>query len=113
MKYNVYFASYIKKDMSFKQEDKEKQYIFLLSKIVNSIDQDIPIIFDSFNKPDFEDNIINTIKLHSNVLSIIPCDSRNEPGLQFVDNLCSVIRLNKSKKENDFYSLIENNIIEV
>ena len=25
----------------------------------------------------------------------------------------SVIRLNKSKKENDFYSLIENNIIEV
>lgn len=44
MKYNVYFASYIKKDMSFKQEDKEKQYIFLLSKIVNSIDQDISII---------------------------------------------------------------------
>ena len=113
MKYNVYFASYIKKDKSFKQEDKEKQYILLLSKIVNSIDQDISIIFDTFNKPDFEDNIINTIKLHSNVLSIIPCDSRNEPGLQFVDNLCSVIRLNKSKKENDFYSLIENNIIGV
>lgn len=103
----------LKRISHLNRKTKKKQYIFLLNKIVNSIDQDISIIFDTFNKPDFEDNIINTIKLHSNVLSIIPCDSRNESGLQFVDNLCSVIRLNKSKKENDFYSLIENNIIEV
>ncbi len=113
MKYNVYFTSYIKKDKSFKQPDKEKQYIFLLSKIVNSIEQDISIIFDSFNKPDFENNIISIMESHPNVLSINSCDSRNEPGLQFVDNLCSVIRLNKTKKENDFYSLIKNYIIEL
>lgn len=50
---------------------------------------------------------------HPNVLSINSCDSRNEPGLQFVDNLCSVIRLNKTKKKNDFYSLIKNYIIEL
>ena len=110
----VIFSSYIKKGVYFTQTFKEETYITLLSKIVSSIEADISVIFDTFNKVDFQERILNRIASYENVQAIMPRDSQLEPGLQFVDNLCSVIRLHKSgKDEYDFYSQIENSVIEV
>ena len=57
---------------------------------------------------DFEEKIINSIKLNHNVLSIIQQDSRLEFGLQFIDNICSVIRLHIDRKESTLYYLLSN-----
>lgn len=41
-------------------------------------------------------------------------DSQEEPGLQFIDNICSVLRLYRaSKDENEFYKIIEEMVREV
>lgn len=46
-----------------------------------------------------------------NVRSIKAMDSRLEAGLQFVDNVCSVIRLQKSDKDQySYYEIIESRI---
>ena len=38
----------------------------------------------------------------------MPRDSQLEPGLQFVDNVCSIIRQNLSEiNKNNFYDLIK------
>ena len=89
------------------------QPIKLLNNIVSSISEDIEIIFDSFNKADFERNIIESISKCSNVISIQSKNSFEEPGIQFVDNLCSVIRLSCLESKNDFYSIIKGNVIQV
>ena len=79
-----------------------------------AIDQRTEIVFDSFNKLDFENKIISEISTNQNVISIIPLDSQNCAGLQFVDNLCSIIRLKKSNKDAYFfYKQIENSVIEI
>ena len=83
----IIFSCYIKKEGYFNQIKKEEQYIKLLNNIVSSISEDIEIIFDSFNKSDFERNIIDRINKCSNVLNIQSRDSFDEPGIQFVDNL--------------------------
>ncbi len=113
IEYNVIYSCYLKKDKTFKQKQKEEQYIILLKKIVTSIDEDIHIIFDTFNKSDFELSIIDNISKCYNVLSIKSEDSRKEPGLQFVDNICSVIRINRKSENNSFYFLIKNHLSEV
>lgn len=92
---------------------KEEQYIYLLNNIVSFIKNDIDIIFDSFNKVDFEQKIIESISQHSNVISIQSRNSFDEPGIQFVDNLCSVIRLSYLDSKNYYYSIIENKVIQV
>ena len=78
-----------------------------------SITKDINIIFDTFNKADFEQKIIALIEQYNHVLSVSSRDSFDEPGLQFIDNLCSVIRLSRLDNQNEYYKLIEKNIIEV
>ena len=52
--HSILFSAYIKKEAIFHQKIKEKQYIKLLDKIVTAIDVEIEIIFDTFNKSDFE-----------------------------------------------------------
>ena len=43
-----------------------------------------------------------------NVKSIMPGDSQLIPGLQFADNLCSVVRMKLvDEDKNDFYSIIQ------
>ena len=43
-----------------------------------------------------------------NVKSIMPGDSQKIPGLQFADNLCSVVRMKLvDEDKNDFYSIIQ------
>lgn len=109
----IIFSCYIKKEGYFNQIKKEEQYIKLLNNIVSSISEDIEIIFDSFNKSDFERNIIDRISKCSNVLNIQSRNSFDEPGIQFVDNLCSVIRLSCLESKNDYYSIIKENVIQV
>ena len=49
-----------------------------------------------------------------NIITINGYDSHLEEGLQFIDNLCSVIRLHKSNSDKySFYTIIENFIKEV
>lgn len=109
----IIYSCYIKKGDVFNQKQKENQYIQLLNNIVLSIPYDIEIIFDSFNKKDFENKIIHFIELNENVISIQPRNSFDEAGIQFVDNLCSVIRRSFLDDKNEFYLLIENNVIQV
>ena len=112
---SIIYSCYIKKSPKIKQSLKESIYINLLSNIVKNIKEDINIIFDSFNKKDFELNIKQTILKFKNVKSIIPKDSQIVHGLQFIDNICSVIRLHISKAEQarSFYPLIKNMIKEI
>ena len=106
----IIFSCYAKKSNNLSQAKKESIYICLLEKIIVSItaEKTFNIIFDSFNKPDFEEKIIKNFSFYSKVNSIVARDSRTEPGLQFVDNVCSVIRLQKSNSDiNDYFKLID------
>lgn len=113
LNYQVIYSVYFKNDAKMNQTIKEKEYIRLLNHIVNSIDKDIDIIFDSFNKKDFHTKIVESISLNKNVLSITPQDSRLECGLQFIDNICSSIRLFKANSNLTFYEYIKENTKEV
>ncbi len=110
-KNSVIYSAYIKKDEAFHQNRKEDIYILLLSKIVASLVQETEIIYDAFNKRNFEDRINSTIAPFSNVISVRSADSRMEAGLQFVDNICSVIRLYESGKDHySFYQIIADRV---
>lgn len=110
----IIYSCYIKKEFSFVQALKEDTYIHLLSKIVNVAACNIDIIFDTFNKRDFEEKIIKEISTLPNVTSIRSCDSQQNAGLQYADNLCSTCRhyLN-GDDTNHFYDIIKENIKEV
>ena len=89
-------------------------YIELLSRIVASISEDVSIIFDKFNLPAFETRIVQTISKYKKVQAIMPQDSQTEPGLQFADNICSILRHKKTTNTaNEYYKLLENKIHEV
>jgi len=110
----IIYSCHIKKGDYFSQEFKEDTYLTLLSKIVSSIKDDVSIVFDTFNKKDFEDRIVDRISSYKNVQAIMPRDSQKEPGLQLVDNICSVIRLYKANSdEYGFYKIISNFVKEV
>ena len=111
---SIIYSCYIKKGNYFTQTFKEETYMTLLSKIVSSTEKEISVIFDTFNKNDFEEEIIERISSYSHVQAIMARDSQKEKGLQFVDNICSVIRLNKSgNDEYGFYKIIEEAVKEV
>ena len=108
---SIIYSCHVKKDKLFYQKKKEDVYILLLSKIVTSLESETDIIYDAFNKSDFEQRINTTIAPFVNVRSIKAMDSRLEAGLQFVDNVCSVIRLQKSDKDQySYYEIIESRI---
>lgn len=111
---SVIYSCYIKKDAQFNQILKEATYIVLLSKIVATADVPIDVIFDSFRKDNFETDIIEGMMAFNNVSNIQPCKSELEPGLQYIDNICSVLRRHKSGIDEDhFYEIIENMVTEV
>lgn len=106
----IIFSCYIKKSRKLSQNKKEFIYISLLEKIINSLEtvESIHVIFDSFNKADFEEKIIKKFLSNPKINSIVPIDSRSEFGLQFIDNVCSVIRLHKSNSDsNNYFKIIE------
>lgn len=109
----IIYSCYEKKEGCFNQAMKEEQYIYLLNNIVSYIGYNIDIIFDSFNKLNFEQKIIELIGQHPNVVSIKSKDSFDEHGIQFVDNLCSVIRLFHKDCKNHYYSIIKDKVIKV
>lgn len=110
----IYYSCYLKKEKDLKQSIKEKEYIRMLEKIVFNITDNIDIIFDSFNKKDFELKITERISLKENVNSVKPMNSQLEAGLKYVDNICGVIRLRLSgKDEYNFYPVIENRVLRV
>ena len=110
----VIFSCYYKDDSSFTQKSKEDAYIKLLSKILLEIKDRVNIIFDRFNKKDFENRIIGLSKEFVSIETIMGIDSHLEEGLQFIDNLCSVIRLYKSNSDKyNFYTMIEKYSTEV
>lgn len=109
----IIYSCYIKKDHQFNQFEKEEQYICLLDNIVSSISHDIEVIFDAFNKTDFENRIVEHIGEKNNILSIEPRNSYDEPGIQFVDNLCSVIRLSYLDSKNNYYQIIKDKVTQV
>lgn len=107
----ILYGAYKKNYRILKQSEKEKIYINLLEIVVKDIDNQVEIIFDKFEMPQFEERIINTIKENNNVLSIKPMDSQKEPGLKLIDNVCGVIRLELSNMDtNNFYLKIKNHI---
>ena len=104
----VLYSCYVKKQKNMKEVLKESVYITLLSNIINSIDETIDVIFDEFKNKKFEDSIVNTFIDFENVNSITPRNSQEVPGLQFADNVCSVVRLYiTGSDENDYFSHIE------
>lgn len=110
----VIYSCYIKKDIAFRQALKEDVYINLLTRIVESLSDSVDIIFDAFNKADFERKIVSAISPLINVVSIESCDSQKNPGLQFVDNLCSVCRLHLDNNDShEFYEIIKENVKKV
>lgn len=50
---------------------------------------------------------IDRISKCSNVLNIQSRNSFDNPRIQFVDNLCSVIRLSCLESKNDYYYIIK------
>lgn len=108
LNYSIFYSVYKKIDDKFNQNKKEQIYIKLLNKIVSNINCKIDIIFDTFNKSDFEEKIIKSTKHNTHVLSIKQHDSRLEYGLQFIDNICSIIRLYIDKNDCTFYCLLSN-----
>ena len=112
--HSIIYSCHVKKHAHFTQTYKETAYMTLLSNIVASISDEVSIIFDRFNKPDFEQRIIDFMSGYPYVQAIMARDSQKEYGLQFVDNLCSVIRLYISgSDENQFYTYIKDRVVEV
>ena len=110
----ILYSCYYKENALFNQKCKEDIYIKLLSKIVLELNDRATVIFDLFNKKDFENKIKDNITRLENIDNIIGINSRLEEGLQFIDNLCSVIRLHKSKTDKfNFYTKIEKFLKEI
>ena len=85
----------------------------MLTKMINSINQNIEIVFDR-NAPDYDKNITIAVSKLDNVISIKSADSQLTQGLQLVDNMCSIIRRKYSMSDDDhFYELVEGNVREV
>lgn len=111
---SIIYSCYIKKNKILNQPLKESVYIMLLSNIINNCDNSINIVFDRFNKPDFEKRIVESFTANSKIVSIIAGDSQLVHGLQFADNLCSIIRLHKSDCDDEgFYSILADTIKEI
>ena len=111
---SVIYSCYVKKTKILNQSLKESVYITLLSNIINSCEEPLNIIFDRFNKHDFEERIVESFSDNDKIESMIAGDSQLIHGLQLVDNICSIIRLYKSNcDEEGFYNILADVIREV
>ena len=99
----IYYSCYTKSSTAIKQSEKEFIYITLLIKIINEIPTNSAVVFDAFKKPDFEEKIKQNVLSTGKVSLIEARDSQTECGLQFIDNICSSVRLYKSNDEKSLY----------
>ena len=112
--YCVIYSCTVKKGKRFAQQDKETTYIKSISKIAEACEGPVDVFFDRFRLPSFETNIINELKVLSNVGNAEAADSQKEIGIQFADNLCSAVRLYKTNSDHrNFFSFIEKFVKEV
>lgn len=108
----IYCAKY-KKDIHLTQERKEEIYLNLITNIVKQC-KNVSVVYDSFNNLKFERKINNELSRMNNVDIVVAKDSQEEHGLQFADNLCSVIRLHLSKNDKyNYYGKIASKVIKV
>ena len=108
----MYYKFYELNNETIYQDKKEEIYIKLLVSLVSEIKDEVAVYFDSFKKKDFEDNIKETISKLDNVILVDNKDSLNSKGIQFADNICSVIRRHLSNiDENQYYNIIENKLV--
>ena len=106
----IFYRVY-RKQGKLNQVLKESIYITMLSSILTSAEGEKAVVFDRFGKPDFEDRIIRSVEPDESVIKITPGESQKESGLQFVDNICSTIRLHLSEEdEYGYYKIIENRV---
>ena len=109
----ILYSVYQKKQPVINQIQKESIYITLLSSILASQSDGITVIFDRFGKKDFEERIVKSALTIECVDDIHPEDSQREAGLQFIDNICSVIRRHISGKDNFSYFEIIKDLVTV
>lgn len=104
----IVYSAFKKENSILKQSLKEKIYIDLLNSIIEGIDEEINVVYDRFGISSFETTIEDMVSKISGVKSITAGDSQLIPGLQFADNICSVIRLKISENDkNNYYPIIE------
>ncbi len=114
---SIIYSKYNKNKKVLNQILKERVYVSLLINIIKVIPDKIEVIFDAFNKKDFEDSIKKKILTCKNVIKVISANSEKCHGIQYVDNISSVIRLNsdidnKYKWADIFYFLLKRMIKE-
>lgn len=109
----IIYSIYVKKDKRLMKDLKFDLYTRMLSKIVNSIGHDLDIVFDKCSDSKVDQYIVETISSLDAVLSIKAADSQLTPGLQLVDNMCSIIRHKYTNNDrNGYYELIVENVKE-
>ncbi len=110
----IIYSVYQKKVSKMNQVQKEAVYITLLTSILTHLKNETTIVFDRFGKTDFENNIMSLARTIPNVVSIYPEDSQRQHGLQFADNICSVLRRYKSDDDEfNYYGVIKKYVKEV
>ena len=111
---DIICSCHTKKYPKLNQVQKESIYITLISNILSKLEHESEVVFDRFGKNDFETRIIDSTKDNALITDIYPEDSQVDPGLQFADNICSVIRLHKSNEDShDYFDIIENMVEEI
>lgn len=109
----IIYSVYMKKDKRLEKDLKFNLYTRMLSKIIESVGQELDIVFDKCSNNSVDEFITNTISKVNNVSSIKAADSQLTPGLQLVDNMCSIIRRKYTNSDiNGHYELIANNVKE-
>ena len=109
----IIYSVYVKKDKRLEKDLKFDLYTRMLSKIIESVGQDLDIVFDKCSNNSVDEFIAKTISKVQNVNSIKAADSQLTPGLQLVDNICSIIRRKYTNSDiNGHYALIASNIKE-
>ena len=105
--------SYQKKSqLEIKFQEKKKLYITAIHEALDIIVKPKHVVFDNFKNKKFEQEIIDSFITDEKVLSITPGDSKVYSGLEYVDNICSVIRHRISNNDKyNYYYLIEDKII--
>ena len=106
----IYSAKSLKSKLY--QKDKEELYIDLFQRIVECINDELTIVvFDEFNNKKFEDKILKEIGSINNVKHISSATSYDNKGLQFADNICSLIRRHLSGLDDEkYYRIIEKKV---
>ena len=113
IQYQVIYCCHIKSG-EFKQKEKERSYINMLSSIISSTNNPVDVFFDSFGNQEFENSIIKKLESFPNVRQANSTVSETDHGIIIVDNLCSVIRLHEMHQDNEgFFTFITTNLKKV